>query len=168
MHHRRPVRYARLKVVLLFAIFAAPIVTAWGMVTWNVGIPQGHTAHGKVTIDVPPLEDWPLMASITASEQWTLVLDCGANCVQQQDELWRLHRALGREATRLKRLRVGGDDATLPGETVTVWQSVPSWSIAHSVWLFDPMGRPALAFTQEAATADILDDIRHLFKVNPI
>lgn len=30
MHHRRPVRYARLKVVLLFAIFAAPIVTAWG------------------------------------------------------------------------------------------------------------------------------------------
>lgn len=66
-----------------------------------------------------------------------LVLDCGANCVQQQDELWRLHRALGREATRLKRLRVGGDDATLPGETVTVWQSVPSWSIAHSVWLFD-------------------------------
>ncbi len=71
MHHRRPVRYARLKVVLLFAIFAAPIVTAWGMVTWNVGIPQGHTAHGKVTIDVPPLEDWPLMASITASEQWS-------------------------------------------------------------------------------------------------
>ena len=64
MHHRRPVRYARLKVVLLFAIFAAPIVTAWGMVTWNVGS-QGHTAHGKVTIDVPPLEDWPLMASIT-------------------------------------------------------------------------------------------------------
>ena len=81
--------------------------------------------------------------------------------------LWRLHRALGREATHLKRLRVG-DDATLPGEAVTVWQSVPSWSNPHSGWLYDPMGRPALAFTQEAATAEILDDIRHLFKVNPI
>ncbi|WP_404345635.1 hypothetical protein LG331_07600 [Vreelandella aquamarina] len=168
MHHQRPVRYPRLKVALLFAIFAAPIVTAWGMVTWDVGIPRDHTAHGNITLEVPPLQDWPLMASIDASEQWTLVFECHVRCEEQQDELWRLHRALGREATRLQRLRIGGGDATLPGETKTVWQSTPAWRNTNDVWLFDPMGRPALAFSADVSAADILDDIRHLFKVNPI
>lgn len=168
VHHQRLVRYPRLKVVLLFAIFAAPILTAWSMVTWNVGIPREHTAHGNVALEVPPLQNWPLMASPKASKQWTLVFECSAHCEGQQDELWRLHRALGREATRLQRLRIGGGDATLPGETKTVWESTPSWHSPSSVWLFDPMGRPALAFNSSVPTADILDDIRHLFKVNPI
>lgn len=168
MHHRRQVRYPRLKVALLFAIFAAPIVTSWAMVTWEVGIPKGHTAHGSITLEVPPLQDWPLMASIDASEHWTLVFECNTHCEEQQDELWRLHRALGREATRLQRLRIGGGDATLPGETMTAWESAPSWRSTNDVWLFDPMGRPALAFGAGVPAADILDDIRHLFKVNPI
>lgn len=168
MHHQHPVRYPRLKVALLFAIFAAPIVTAWGMVAWDVGIPRDHTAHGNITLEVPPLQDWPLMASIDASEQWTLVFECHVRCEEQQDELWRLHRALGRETTRLQRLRIGGGDATLPGETKTVWQSTPAWRNTNDVWLFDPMGRPALAFSADVSAADILDDIRHLFKVNPI
>ncbi|WP_229755492.1 hypothetical protein [Vreelandella lutescens] len=117
---------------------------------------------------MPLLDDWPLTASVVDAEQWTLVLDCGTRCEQQQDELWRLHRALGREAARLQRLRIGGSNAALPGETVVAWQHQPAWSHDHTVWLFDPMGRPALAFSPNVSTSDILDDIRHLFKVNPI
>ncbi|HBM29797.1 MAG TPA: hypothetical protein DDZ92_13130 [Halomonas sp.] len=168
MPPHRPVRYPRTKLLLLFVIFAAPIVTAWGMVTWHVGIPQAHTAHGQVTLDVPSLHEWPLTLPAPASERWTLVFDCGAHCEQKQDELWRLHRALGREAPRLQRLRIGGEATALPGETVTSWQRSPAWGDASSVWLFDPMGRPALAFDDATAAADILDDIRHLFKVNPL
>ena len=106
--------------------------------------------------------------SAPSSERWTLVFDCSSQCEEKQDALWRLHRALGREAPRLQRLRIGGEATALPGEVVTKWQHSPSWGGENRVWLFDPMGRPALSFSDETATADILDDIRHLFKVNPI
>ena len=168
MQSHRPVRYPRIKLLCLFVIFAAPIVTAWGMLTWQVGIPQAHTAHGQVILDVPPLRQWPLAVSAPSSERWTLVFDCSSQCEEKQDALWRLHRALGREAPRLQRLRIGGETTALPGEVVTKWQHSPSWGGENRMWLFDPMGRPALSFSDETATADILDDIRHLFKVNPI
>ena len=46
-------------------------------------------------------------------------------------------------------------------------QQLPSWREDNAVWLLDPMGRPALAFNANVAAKDVLDDIRHLLKVNP-
>lgn len=45
-HNRRQ----RLKLMLIFAIFAAPMVAAWGMVEFRIGIPDRHTAHGDVEL----------------------------------------------------------------------------------------------------------------------
>ncbi|BCB07821.1 hypothetical protein HHSLTHF2_17110 [Vreelandella venusta] len=168
MQQRQPVRYPRVKLLLIFAAFAAPIVTAWMMLTWQIGIPSEDTAHGQVHVSVPELDDWPLSAQPAKNDAWTLVFDCASHCDERMDELWRLHRALGREAPRLQRLRIGGSTQELPGETVNRWLAEPAWREENSVWLMDPFGRPALSFNKAVPAADILDDIRHLFKVNPL
>nr|WP_295711656.1 hypothetical protein [uncultured Halomonas sp.] len=164
-HNRRQ----RLKLMLIFAIFAAPMVAAWGMVEFRIGIPDRHTAHGDVELALPTLDEWPLTPYTLGDEdEWILAYDCTLQCETRQDALWRLHRALGREAPRLTRLRIGGDAQALPGEVASQWQRLPSWQKENAVWLLDPSGRPALAFDESVATKYMLDDIQHLFKVNPL
>lgn len=161
-------RFPRLILMLLFVAFAAPVVIAWVMVTWRIGIPSHYTAHGDVSVTAPPLEEWPLTSRLEPGEQWMLVFECVEPCDARQDELWRLHRALGREAGRLQRLRIGGDLQMLPGETATAWHRLPNWRGEQRVWVLDPAGRPALAYHATAPAADMLKDIRHLFKVNAL
>lgn len=175
MQDAKYLRRQRLKLILIFVVFAAPMVAAWGMVELRIGIPDHHTAHGEVDLELPLLEEWPLTTpavndpdlAINDQETWTLAFDCSQTCDKRKDELWRLHRALGREAPRLMRLRIGGDPQPLPGEVASEWQQVPSWREENSVWLLDPQGRPALAFDASVATKYVLDDIQHLLKVNP-
>ncbi|MBT2788898.1 MULTISPECIES: hypothetical protein [unclassified Halomonas] len=198
MQDAKHIRRQRLKLILIFAIFAAPMVAAWGMVEFRIGIPDQHTAHGKVDLELPVLNEWPLALSnepgldgpelsrlglnepglnelgstetrsaVNGQEEWILAFDCTQQCEQRKDEFWRLHRALGREAPRLIRLRIGGDSEPLPGEMTSEWRHFPPWREDNSVWLLDPMGRPALSFEANVATKYVLDDIRHLLKVNP-
>ena len=168
MQDAKHIRRQRLKLILIFAIFAAPMVAAWGMVEFRIGIPDQHTAHGKVDVELPVLDEWPLTTvAVNDQEDWILAFDCAQQCEQRKDELWRLHRALGREALRLTRLRIGGDPEPLPGEMTSEWQQLPAWRKDNSVWLLDPMGRPALAFDATVDSKYVLDDIQHLLKVNP-
>ncbi|SDN13469.1 hypothetical protein [Vreelandella arcis] len=159
----------RFKLMLLFIIFAAPILTAWGMVEWRVGVPQQSTANGSPAQQLPRLEHWPI-AEVPEAEatdaRWTLVFDCSVECIERQDVLWRMHRALGRDAIRLIRLRIGGEGKTLPGEQLTRWHESPSWRQTNGAWLIDPQGRPALSFSSSVSAEKMLDDIQHLFKVN--
>jgi hypothetical protein len=171
MQDAKHIRRQRLKLILIFIAFAAPMVAAWGMVELRIGIPESHTAHGDVDLELPMLDEWPLTTSVVSGqegqEEWILAFDCTQQCEKRKDELWRLHRALGREAPRLKRLRIGGDPQPLPGEMTSEWQQLPSWRKENSVWLLDPLGRPALAFDESIATKYVLEDIQHLLKVNP-
>ncbi|MEC4767420.1 hypothetical protein LPL18_008735 [Halomonas sp. CUBES01] len=159
----------RIKLLLIFIIFAAPIVTAWGMVEWRIGVPDETTAHGSPTDQVPSFELWPIapMSDAPVSEgRWILAFDCSLQCAERRDLLWRMHRALGRDANRLTRMSIGGEGEPLPGEALAAWRETPRWSQPNKVWLIDPEGRPALAFSASVPAADILDDTQHLFKVN--
>ncbi|BBI50909.1 hypothetical protein HORIV_33300 [Vreelandella olivaria] len=116
MQDAKHIRRQRLKLILIFAIFAAPMVAAWGMVEFRIGIPDQHTAHGKVDVELPVLDEWPLTTvAVNDPEAWILAFDCAQQCEQRKDEFWRLHRALGREAPRLTRLRIGGGSRTASG-----------------------------------------------------
>jgi hypothetical protein len=162
------IRRQRIKLILIFVVFAAPMVAAWGMVELRIGIPGQNTAHGKVNLELPMLNEWPLTTSaVNGQDEWILAFDCSQECDKRKDEFWRLHRALGREAPRLKRLRIGGDPQPLPGEVISEWQHLPSWREENSVWVLDPLGRPALAFDPSVETKHVLNDIQHLLKVNP-
>lgn len=135
MQDAKYLRRQRLKLILIFVVFAAPMVAAWGMVELRIGIPDHHTAHGEVDLALPLLAEWPLTTAavngqdlaVNDQEAWTLAFDCSQACDKRKDEFWRLHRALGREAPRLMRLRIGGDPQPLPGEIASEWRQVPSW-----------------------------------------
>lgn len=162
-------RRQQIKLLALIALFAGPLVTAWAMVEWRVGVPADRAAHGKLMPSVPPLDDWPLAEPrpALASQNWRLAYACQAECSEAADRWWRLHRALGREAARLTRLRLGGQQAALPGEVVGHWQEQPAWSNTGSLWLTDPQGRVVLSYGQDQEAAEVLEDIRHLLRVNP-
>ncbi|WP_228716789.1 hypothetical protein [Billgrantia pellis] len=163
------VRHQRLKLLALIAVFALPMVSAWVMLHWRIGIPDQHTAHGELAPSVPALEEWPLVdqqASFDGGD-WVLAFDCTRDCEAQADRWWRLHRALGREAPRVTRLRIGGSPASQPGESVTQWREAPAWQEAGAVWLIDPQGRVVLRYAGNVSERDVMDDLSHLLKRIP-
>ncbi|HSH48748.1 MAG TPA: hypothetical protein VK991_09200 [Halomonas sp.] len=163
---------SRLKLVLLFACFLLPVVIAWVMVHWRLGIPEGRTAHGELRPEVPALSDWPLSrAGGDANDgvnDWLLAFDCAAPCGARADRWWRVHRALGRDADRLARLRIGGEESALPGERVAQWTQAPEWRSPGDLWLLDVRGRAVVRYSAEVEAEDVLEDIERLLKMNPV
>lgn len=163
------VRRQRWKLLALIAVFALPMLTAWGMLHWRIGIPEQHTAHGELAPAVPSLGEWPLVERQESFDggDWVLAFDCTRDCEAQTDRWWRMHRALGREAPRVTRLRIGGSAEALPGEAVSQWREKPEWQAAGAVWLLDPQGRVVLRYDGGIAERDVSDDLRRLLKRNP-
>lgn len=158
----------RIKLLLLMLLMGAPVMASWGMHLFQVGIPEERTARGELLPDLPPLQEWPL--AWEADGRWWLVMastpECGEPCAKQADKLWRIHRALGREAARVYRLRAGGQDA-LPGEQALVWQQEPPWSMAGGdTWIVDPQGRVVLSYSVDAPPEDVHRDLMRLLRVN--
>ncbi|SFT66448.1 hypothetical protein [Halomonas saccharevitans] len=158
----------RLKLLALLAIFALPLVLAWGMVQWRLGIPEGRTAHGELAPTLPSLDQWPLTAvKKDRASDWLLVFDCSEACAERADRWWRLHRALGRDADRVSRLRIGGEGKALPGAAVAQWTDAAEWRGSHRLWILDPEGRAVLGYGPEVAASDVLTDLRRLLRLNP-
>ncbi|SHE89480.1 hypothetical protein SAMN02745148_01359 [Modicisalibacter ilicicola DSM 19980] len=159
----------KLKLLAFIALFSGPLVAAWAMVEWRVGIPEEKAAHGRLEPTLPPLSQWPLEegAATLDHEEWVLAYDCLLPCGGLADRLWRLHRALGREAPRVTRLRLGGGQDPLPGEQVVHWQERPAWSDDAVTWLIDFEGRVVLSYGQDDDPSEILEDVRRLLRMNP-
>ncbi|RTR06287.1 hypothetical protein [Halomonas nitroreducens] len=164
----RPAR-SRLKLLALFAVFTLPMAMAWGMVEWRLGIPEGRTAHGTLHPDVPALSNWPLTRVVKdGDDDWLLAFDCPDACPQAADRWWRLHRALGRDAHRVSRLRIGGGSSALPGEAPVAWAGgPPAWRVPGALWILDPEGRAVLRYGAEVETAQVLEDVERLLRLNP-
>ncbi|WP_372610020.1 hypothetical protein [Halomonas sp.] len=163
------VRHSRVKLLALIAVFALPMLVAWVMVTWRIGIPDERTAHGQLAPDLPSLSEWPVAGPNDALDtgDWILAFDCSSNCEVMADQWWRVHRALGREAPRVSRLRIGGSSDTLPGEMVTQWSTRPDWQQPGQVWILDPRGRVVLSYSVEVDAEDVLADVNRLLRINP-
>lgn len=169
MTRSRADRLARLKLVGLLTFLSLPVLVATVMAVWRIGIPEGRTANGELAPDVPPLAEWPL--AVPAGEgvagDWVLAFDCGERCAELSDQWWRLHRALGREAPRVSRLRVGGPQEALPGEAVSNWAARPDWRADDHLWILDPRGLPVLGYGPDSEARDVLDDLNRLLRANP-
>ncbi|ATJ82917.1 hypothetical protein ACFPTY_07930 [Halomonas beimenensis] len=163
-----PRRVSRLKLLALFGVFVLPMAMAWGMVEWRLGIPEARTAHGRLDPAVPPLAAWPVQGVRKAGdEDWLLAFDCPAACASEADRWWRLHRALGREAHRLSRLRIGGSGAPLPGAAAAAWRELPPWRSPGRLWVVDPEGRAVLEYPAGVPADQVLADIERLLELNP-
>lgn len=166
------IRNQRIKLLALIALFAVPLLVAWGMVQWRVGIPEQRTAHGELAPSLPNLSEWPLAEEREGVDvgDWVLAFDCTQGCAEVADRWWRLHRALGREAPRVTRLRIGalGETAeALPGESIAEWRETPGWHSPGQVWVADPGGQVVLTYTSEVELRDVMDDLSHLLRMNP-
>ena len=159
----------RLKLLALMGLFVGPLAVAWSMVEWRVGIPSDRVAHGQLMPALPNLSAWPLKGPVPAvgTFDWVLAYDCEVNCPDVADRWWRLHRALGREAPRLTRVRFGGQADALPGEVLSQWHGRPAWSRQAALWLIDPSGRVVLSYRPHHEAVEVLEDLRHLLKMNP-
>ncbi len=159
----------RIKLIALIALFAGPVLAAWVMVEWRVGIPEERVAHGRLMPALPPLSEWPLERPRPEVESgdWVLAYDCSGECTSTADRWWRLHRALGREAPRVTRLRLGANTPSLPGEVVGQWRSPPEWNGQHALWIIDPEGRVVLAYGTDQKADVVLEDIQRLLRMNP-
>lgn len=161
----------RLQLILLILILGAPMPVAWAMLHWQIGIPETHVARGELDHQLPPLSAWPL--DWQASERWSLAWSapdqCKADCQAQADQWWRMHRALGRDAIRVQRLRLTGEDqAVLPGENRLLWKEPrPSWVEDFNVWLVDPQGIVVTRYPAFAEMEDVYKDLERLLKRNP-
>lgn len=160
---------SRLKLLALFAVFALPMAMAWGMVEWRLGIPDERTAHGTLHPDIPTLSDWPLsQVEKEGADDWLMAFDCVSDCGESADRWWRLHRALGRDAHRVSRLRIGGAESkALPGESVVAWRDIPVWREPGTLWILDPAGRPVLSYGEGVEASNVLEDIERLLELNP-
>lgn len=162
-------RHGRLKLVALLLFLSLPVLVATVMALWRVGIPEGRTAHGELAPEIPVLAEWPLATPMAASMSgdWGLAFDCGLRCAELSDQWWRLHRALGREAPRVSRLRVGGRAEALPGEVVARWAERPSWLEPGRLWLIDPRGQPVLGYPADVDPYAVKADLGRLLRMNP-
>lgn len=162
-------RFGRLKLVALLLFLSLPVLVATVMALWRVGIPEGRTAQGELAPEIPVLADWPLATPMAASVSgdWVLAFDCGQRCAELSDQWWRLHRALGREAPRVSRLRVGGQAEALPGEVVARWAERPSWLEPDRLWLLDPHGQPVLGYPADVDPYAVKEDLGRLLRMNP-
>lgn len=163
-----PLNRQRMKLLALIMLFVAPLVSAWMMVEFRVAIPTESTAHGELSPDVPRLSGWPLRGPSPAigHGDWVLAFDCPGDCETEADQWWRLHRALGREAPRLTRLRVGEASEALPGEVLAEWQTLPPWHSSGQLWLLDPQGQVVLSYASDTDPQAVLTDVGHLLRVN--
>ncbi|APX93148.1 hypothetical protein BWR19_09510 [Halomonas sp. 1513] len=163
-----PLNKQRMKLLALILLFAVPMVSAWVMVEFRIGIPDERTAHGELNPDVPRLASWPLVEPRPPIEHgdWVLAFDCEGGCEAEADQWWRLHRALGREAPRVTRLRLGPADEALPGEVLGEWQEPPAWRDSGQLWLLDPQGQPVLGYSAGVDPQDVLADLSHLLRMN--
>ncbi|MDY7117262.1 hypothetical protein RAN53_12980 [Halomonas sp. SSL-5] len=167
--HAHAARFGRLKLLALLLFLSLPVLVATVMALGRIGIPEGRTAHGELAPDIPALADWPLDAPAepSVSGDWVLAFDCGQRCAELSDQWWRLHRALGREAPRVSRLRVGGDAEALPGEVVAHWAERPAWLEPDRLWLLDPRGQPVLGYDPGVDPYAVKKDLGRLLRMNP-
>lgn len=114
---------ARLKLILIIAIFIGPLIAAF---VWYQGLdtgfrPESTSNHGKLLLPVTPLEEFSGVGldgkSVTLKAikgRWTMLFPLREPCSEQcRKELYNMHQvrlALGRDMGRMQRMLMLNSD----------------------------------------------------------
>jgi hypothetical protein len=133
---------SRFAIILLFVIFAAPVILAWLVYyvfpEWQ---PSGSTNHGQLVDPVRPLPSFRLdtVSNGVIDEtflrgKWTLVYwiagDCDASCIEQLYRLRQVRLAQGKNIDRLQRLMLWADRDVSESRRTDVQRLYPGLVIA--------------------------------------
>ncbi len=164
---RRRTRAGRLRMLLVLAVCAAPVVASY--FTFYVVRPQSQTSYGTLiqpTRSLPALAlrtlDGAPVAADTLRGQWLLVAvgpsACDAACEQRLFMQRQLREMLGRERDRLDKVWLVTDGAALAPALRAAVESRPEVTVLRA----DPQ---ALAAWLTPAAGQALQD--HLYVVDP-
>jgi cytochrome oxidase Cu insertion factor (SCO1/SenC/PrrC family) len=180
----------RTKLVILVALFAAPIAAS--LVTYHFFPPAGGGSYGELllppaTVTPQPFDD-PAGARFAFGQlrgKWVLVASdsgaCEAACAAKLTLLRQVRLALGREAARVERVFVV-DDVRRPASTtldsfdgMRVALTPPGLQLppgavndrAH-VYLVDPNGNVMMRWPAAAEAKRMLGDLKRLLKASQI
>lgn len=185
-------RRARLKLLLLAAFFAAPLVLAWltYRFEWGIGASGnygelvGPTALPELTLTVL---DGGQVSTSRLRGKWTLVQfdasRCDAYCGRKLYYMRQVRRALGKDMERVARLWVLTDSGTPAAAVVAAFEGTEILRtdngrfaaafgapahLADHIYLVDPMGNLMLRFPRDPDPSKMLKDLQRLLKYSQI
>ena len=172
-----PVKRGRVKLALLLALFAIPLVAAWAI--YVSGWMSGAAANYGTLLQPRLLEDPALVA---LRGKWVLVsLDraaCDASCEKKLYYMRQVRRAQGRQMNRVERLWIVTDPAAPAPALLAVIEGThlarsgeklagafPAERAATDhIYLVDPLGNLMLRFPRDPNPSKIVKDLERLLK----
>lgn len=184
----------RLKLLIIAAIFIAPLIVAAVMYYGQSSLqPEGRTNFGRLLEPIVNLNDVTAgsLNALTDGEadgHWTVILAEPGTCADScREALYRMRQTrlmLGNDMSRVLRVFLHGD--TPPD---TVWlgkehaglvatrnaalssildEKRPAGAKAGGMFLVDPLGNLVLYFPADLAPEDLVSDLEHLLKLSRI
>jgi hypothetical protein len=165
---RRRTARGRLKMLLVLAVCAAPVVASY--FTYFVIRPEGRSNYGELVLPTRAtpdgafrtLDGQPVPAQALAG-QWLLLVvgpaDCGKACEERLYMQRQLREMLGRERTKVDKLWLITDSAAPAPALLQALESVPGFQALRA----DPA---ALARWLPAPAGGVQED--HLYVVDPM
>jgi hypothetical protein len=185
-------RKGRTALLVLAAIFFAPLVAAWlmyfGVIDWK---PAGIKANGEL-IQPPVLIEVGQPVYLTEAQEasllrdkWTLVLvadQCREECEASLVLMRQVRMSLGRYLDRISRALIVSGSVDVDRLT----QAFPGMDIVRSdglslqilqatgrpagaqIYLVDPLGNLTLMYAHDSEPRPMYNDIKHLLKISRI
>jgi len=172
-----PVKRGRVKLALLLALFALPLIAAWTAYV-SGWLPGGKANYG--TLLSPRLLEDPAIAALRG--KWVLVqIDraaCDAHCERKLYYMRQVRRAQGRQMGRVERLWIVTDAAAPApallaaiegthlarlGDRLAAAFPAERASTEH-IYLVDPLGNLILRFPRDPNPSKMVKDLERLLK----
>lgn len=184
---------SRLKLLAIFGVVALPILAAWVMAHFGIGIPTERNNRSDLVEPAMSLDDWGvILEPVGYGSPWRLAVtsaeECREQCLELIHEARQINVALGREAGRVEHVLLASltpgpeladrlerdyprlDQATLDASAYrnSLRSQPDTWSEGPQLWLIDPLGRVVLHQDPTQPGKRLLDDLKHLLKVSKI
>ncbi len=186
----------RIKLVLLFSIFAAPFVLAY--TAYHFWTPKSFVNRGTLLQPIQLLADEPVRVDAATPQAWSKQeklngkwilllpenLPCNAGCEERLVGLRQVHAAMGKHQPRIQRavMTLSGtpDPAFMAKVPDLVWvqgdgvraklqtASEQGTTPVHHIFLVDPLGNLFMRYPVNADLKDLVKDLERLLKASRI
>lgn len=181
-------RRSRVTLLVVVAMFIAPIVIAWWMAVIHPPAGDALLNHGRLV--EPPIDieaaapAHPLRAIALGPSEWAVVYltsgSCGDRCLRQLDVLSTIRELLGNDGGRVHvgvladagtverpRVQAINSEAARAFVERTLAERIPGVS-APGIVLLDWRGQMMMYFADDARPGDIKSDLKRLLRASAI
>jgi hypothetical protein len=176
-----PVKRGRVKLALLAAIFALPVVAGW--IAYVSGWGSGAASNYGTLLPPKQLDD-PVLVSLRG--KWVLVqLDrgaCDTGCEQKLYYMRQMRRAQGRQMGRVERLWIITDAGSpapalleaiegthlVRGDPKLAAAFPAGHAASEHIYLVDPLGNLMMRFPRDPDPSKMLKDLQRLMKYSQV